>query len=109
MSYSATKFEVATSNCLGGDTFTRNLTDAHPHGRTSAWTHGRTEGRRTDFGTKLIYTFFLKEKAGITSSVVFDSLFNIPPIDCGFVLYCALLGVLSSFAIMLTRKRELVA
>ena len=25
--YSATKFEVATSNGLGGDTFTRNMTD----------------------------------------------------------------------------------
>ena len=53
MTYSATKFEVATSNCLGGDTFTRNVTDA------------QTDGRRTDFGTKLIYPFFLKKKAGI--------------------------------------------
>ena len=35
-------FEVATFNGLGGDTFTRNVTD----------------GRRTDFGTKLIYFFF---------------------------------------------------
>ena len=45
MTCSATKFEVATSNGLGGDTFTRNLTDGQP----------------TDFGTK----FFLKKKAGI--------------------------------------------
>ena len=27
VTYSATKFEVATSNGLGGDTFTRNVTD----------------------------------------------------------------------------------
>ena len=51
VTYSAPKFEVATSNGLGGDTFTRNVTD----------------GRRTDFGTKLIYHFFLKKKAGITN------------------------------------------
>ena len=56
MTYSAAKFEVATSNRLGGDTFTRNVTDTHPHGRTD---------RRTDFCTKLIYPFFLKKKAGI--------------------------------------------
>ena len=36
------------SNGLGGDTFTRNMTD----------------GRRTDFDTKLIYPFFSKEKRG---------------------------------------------
>ena len=42
MTYSATKFEVATSNGLEGDTFTSNVTD----------------GRQTDFGTKLIYPFF---------------------------------------------------
>ena len=28
VTYSFTKFEVATSNGLGGDTFTRNVTDA---------------------------------------------------------------------------------
>ena len=62
VTYSPTKFEVATSNGLGGDTFTRNVTDAQTHERTDA----RTDGRRTDFGTKLIYPFFLKKKAGIT-------------------------------------------
>ena len=41
--FSATKFEVTTSNGVGGYTFTRNVTD----------------GRRTYFGTKLIYPFFL--------------------------------------------------
>ena len=48
-------FKLLYSNCLGGDTFTRNVTDR--------W----TDGRRTDFGTKLIhvYPFFLKKKAGI--------------------------------------------
>ena len=56
VTYSATKFEVATSNGLGEDTFTRNVTIAHK----------QTDGRWTDFGTKLIYPFFLKKKAGIT-------------------------------------------
>ena len=45
----ATKFTVATSNGLGGYTFTRNVTD----GRTDR----QTDGRRTDLGTKLIYLF----------------------------------------------------
>ena len=62
MTYSPTKFEVATSNGLGGDTFTRNVTD----GRT----HGRTDGRRTEFDTKLIYPFFLKKKAGIINKIM---------------------------------------
>ena len=57
MTYSPTKFEVASSYGLGGDTFTRNVTD----GRTYA----QTDGRRTDFDTKLIYPFFLKKIAGI--------------------------------------------
>ena len=64
MTYSPTKFEVATSNGLGGDTFTRNVTDGRTHGQTD----GRTDGRRTDFDTKLIYPFFLKKKAGITTT-----------------------------------------
>ena len=34
-----TKFEVATSNGLGGDTFTRNATD----GRTDAHTYSQTD------------------------------------------------------------------
>ena len=38
--YSVTKFEVATSNGLGEDTFTRNMTDG-----------------QIDFCTKLIYPF----------------------------------------------------
>ena len=52
--YAPTKFEIATSNGLGEDTITRNLTD----GRT----YERTDGRRTDFGTKLIYPIFLTKK-----------------------------------------------
>ena len=59
MTYSTTKFEVATSNGLGGDTFTRNVTD----GQTDGGMDGQTGGRRTDFDTKLIYPFFLKKKA----------------------------------------------
>ena len=61
VTYSTTKFEVPTSNGLGGDTFTRNVTD----GRTHRQTDRQTDGRRTDFDTKLIYPFFLKKKAGI--------------------------------------------
>ena len=67
MTYSTTKFEVVTSNGLGGDTFTRNVTDGHTHGQTDGRTDRRTDGRRTDFDTKLIYPFFLKKKAGIIS------------------------------------------
>ena len=49
VTYSAIKFVVATSNSLGGDTFT---------------SHGRTDRRRTDFCMKLIYIFFLRKKRG---------------------------------------------
>ena len=52
--YAPTKFEVTTSNGLGEDTFTRNVTD----GQTDA----RRDGRQTDFGTKLIYPIFLTKK-----------------------------------------------
>ena len=52
--YASAKFEVATSKGLGEDTITRNVTDGQ--------THGRTDRRRTDFGTKLIYLIFLKKK-----------------------------------------------
>ena len=53
MTYLSTKFKVAMSNGLGGDAFTRKVTEGH------------TDGRRTDFDTKLIYPFFLKKKVGI--------------------------------------------
>ena len=39
VTYLTTNFEVTTSNGLGGDTFTRNMTDGRTHGRTD---------RRTD-------------------------------------------------------------
>ena len=45
VAYAATKFEVAMANCLGGDAITRNCT------------HAQADGRRTNFGTKLIYPF----------------------------------------------------
>ena len=61
MAYLGTKFKVAMSNGLGGDAFTRNMTD----GRTD----GQTDGRGTDFDTKLIYPFFLKKIAGIKKQV----------------------------------------
>ena len=57
VTYSPTKFEVATSNGLRGDTFTRNVTD----GRT----HGRTDGRTTDrLWHEINIPFFSKEKSG---------------------------------------------
>ena len=60
--YAPTKFQVAMSNGLGEDTITRNMTD----GGTDRQTHRRmdrqTDGRRTDFGTKLIYPIFLTKK-----------------------------------------------
>ena len=74
VTYSPTKFEVATSNGLGGDTFTRNVTDGRTHGRTDGRTDRRTDGRRTDFDTKLIYPFFLKKKAGITKCIKYNDM-----------------------------------
>ena len=44
--YASTKFEV-----LGEDTITRNVTD----GRTDRQADAQMDGRRTDFGTKLLY------------------------------------------------------
>ena len=55
VTYAATKFESAMPNGLGGDTFTRNVTD------------GQTD-RRTDDGATFVrnqYTLFSKKKAGI--------------------------------------------
>ena len=38
MTYLGTKFEVATSNGLGGDTFARNVTDWCTRAHTHGWT-----------------------------------------------------------------------
>ena len=55
LTYSATKFEATTSNSLGGDTFTKKVTNEH------------TEGQTTDqLWNKIYIPFFLKKKAGIT-------------------------------------------
>ena len=59
------KFKVATTNDLGINTITRNVTDVRTFLRTDGRTDRRTEGRRTDFGTKLMYPNFLTKKAGI--------------------------------------------
>ena len=64
VTYPGPKFEIVTSDGLGGDTFTRNVTD----GRMHRLTDRPIDGRRADFGTKLIYPFFLKKKADITTS-----------------------------------------
>ena len=60
MIYASAKFKVDTSNGLGEDTITRNMTD----GQTGVQTDVGTDGRRTDFGTitKLIYPIFLMKK-----------------------------------------------
>ena len=56
--YAPTKFEVATSNGLGEDTITRNVTD----GRTDRQTHGRTTDR---LWYEINIPYFSYEKAGI--------------------------------------------
>ena len=64
MIYALTKFEVATSNGLGEDTITRNVT-------ADGQTDGRTDGRTTD---RLWYEINIKkryEKAGIISMQFF--------------------------------------
>ena len=59
VTYSTIKFEAATTNSLGGDTFTRKVTD------------GRMDRPRSNFDMKLIYPFFLKKKAGIKMMILF--------------------------------------
>ena len=59
-----TKFEVAPSNGLGGNIFTRNVMD----GRTQT----QMDRRWTNFGTKLV-TLFTKEKSGYNKGKVFQS------------------------------------
>ena len=55
--YAPTKFQVATSNGLGEDTITRNVTDGRTDARTDGQTDGRTDGRtdgQTDDGPTLV-------------------------------------------------------
>ena len=60
--YAPTKFEVSTSNGLGEDTITRNVTD----GRTDGQTDRRTDGRTTDrLWYEINIPYFSYEKAGI--------------------------------------------
>ena len=57
--YAPTKFEVSTSNGLGEDTITRNVTDGQ--------TDRRTDGRTTDrLWYEINIPYFSYEKAGIT-------------------------------------------
>ena len=55
LTYSATKLEVATSNSLGVDTFTRNLMDR------------LTDGQTYQLWYEINIHFFLKKKAGVTN------------------------------------------
>ena len=62
MTYSTTKFEIATSYGLGGDTFTRNVADGRTHGRTDSV---HTDGRTTDrLWHEINIPFFSREKSG---------------------------------------------
>ena len=57
MTYAPVKFKDATSYGVGGDTITRNVTDAQ--------THGRTDARTTDrLWYEINIRFFSKEKGG---------------------------------------------
>ena len=59
VNYAATKFEVATSNRLGGDIFTRNVTD----------TQAQTDGRTTDrHWYEINIPFFSKEQSGYNNA-----------------------------------------
>ena len=85
MTYAATKFEVATSKGLGGDTFARNVTDVGPF----------------NFGTKLIYhTLFSKEKSGYNKyphTLCFEN-----SVDLEWIVY------LSSAAVVINSKAGLM-
>ena len=61
--YASTKFEVARSKGLGGDTITRNVTD----GRTDRQTHGRTTDR---LWYEINIPYFSHEKAGIINYLI---------------------------------------
>ena len=57
MTYAPVKFKDATSYGVGGDTITRNVTDAQ--------THRRTDRRTTDrLWYEINIPFFSKEKSG---------------------------------------------
>ena len=64
--YAPTKFQVATSNGLGEDTITRNVTDGRTDRQTDARTDGQTDGRTTDrLWYEINIPYFSYEKAGI--------------------------------------------
>ena len=48
MTYASTKFEVTTSSGLGGDPFTRNVTDGRTETRTDERTGRQADGRTDD-------------------------------------------------------------
>ena len=58
-----TKFEVATTNGLGDDALTKNVTARRTDGRTD----GETD-RRTDFSTRLIYS-----ENSLYSDIIYNS------------------------------------
>ena len=59
MTYSAAKFEVASSNGLGGDTYTRNVTDASIDGGTDRWTTDRLWYEIKSQGSSETQVFFI--------------------------------------------------
>ena len=62
------QFEVAPSNGLCGDIFTRNVMDARTHRRTDR----QTDEQWTNLGSELIY-LFSKEKSRYNKDKVFQS------------------------------------
>ena len=70
--YAPTKFHVATSNCLGEDTITRNVTDGRTDGQTDRQTDRRTDGRTTDrLWYEINIPYFSYEKAGIIINSIY--------------------------------------
>ena len=61
------QFEVAPSNGLCGDIFTRNVMDARTHRRTDR----QTDEQWTNLGSELIY-LFSKEKSRYNKDKVFQ-------------------------------------
>ena len=86
VTYAPTKFEVSTSNGLGEDTITRNVTD----GRTDRQTDARTTDR---IWYEINIPYFSYEKAGITNILLTnDSLIMVKSIaECSPLEHSAIL------------------
>ena len=90
-----TKFKVAPSNGLGGDSFTRNVMDGRTHVQADRQTDRQTDRRWSNFGTKLIY-FFSNEKSGYNKGNVFQSNMSKKPGDSNCMTKKMLIVMLST-------------